>query len=72
MSTRSVSSDLLGLAALGALAVFMFSGGVYAGADGPVRGTALVVGLVALVLAVVLLLGYARATGSGGRSISSG
>jgi hypothetical protein len=63
MNGRSVGGDLLGLAALVALGVFVFSGGVYAGADGPVQGAALVVGLVAVALAVGLLLASVRATG---------
>lgn len=71
MSGRSVGGDLIGLAALLALGVFVFSGGVYAGADGPVQGAALVVGLVAVALAVGLLLAYARMTG-GARSRASG
>lgn len=71
MSGRSVGGDLIGLAALLALGVFVFSGGVYAGADGPVQGAALVVGLVAVALAVGLLLAYARTTG-GARSRASG
>jgi hypothetical protein len=60
MKARSVGDELVGSAALVALGVFVFSGGVYAGADGPVRGAALVVGVVAVALAVVLLLAYAR------------
>lgn len=60
MNGRSVGTDLLGLAALAALGVFVFSAGVYAGAQGSVRGTALVIGTVAVALTAVLSIAYAR------------
>lgn len=62
MARASVGGDaLLGGAGI-ALAVFIFSGGVYAGGAGPARGAVLAAGLLGLLVCVVLVVLYARWT----------
>lgn len=65
MTASPASGSVPGFAILAALGVFVVSGGVYAGGDGPLRGAALVVGLIGVALAVVLLVSYARVSGGG-------
>ena len=60
-SSRSLAGDLMFGAGMLAWALFVFSGGVYAGATGRVRGVALVVAVVAAAVGSALVLASTRA-----------
>ena len=67
MDGRSRIADALVVAAAVALGVFVFSGGVYAGSAGPLRGPALVTGLTAVAVFAALLVAHTRASRQAGR-----
>ena len=61
--TRSLGRELLFGAGMLAWALFVFSGGVYAGATGRVRGVALVVAVAAAAIGSALVLASTRTPG---------